>query len=401
MARISERFIGQPTTSKGAAYVEIAAKTQRQARRTAMRRLRQSLRRLKRGVAGTQHDIGVISHSWGQSPNRWAQEYTKTLQAEFGNAGSGYCACSYPAAGLSYLFAGARSDLYTVAQAGGAGWTSSHYGQTTPNMGRVSSSTAGNKYTWTGPAGHGPANGGATFYYGAQAGSEVRYRWSGDAGVTWSAWTNRTLDGGRSFTLNGMPATAFILEVEVVAGTCRFGGVQFRKAGNGIRVHNLASSGSQSNQWVSMSAVTWQAAIADLGIRSFIVHLDVNEPFAGITPDMFAANLQTLITRLRTASADCDVLLVASPQVPLTAPPASLWPQSDYAAKMEALALSNGCDFYDLSWDFGTDVTQYQAGTALDLIDADLAHPSVPNGEFLNVDAMLRASGYPLNLTAG
>jgi lysophospholipase L1-like esterase len=286
-------------------------------------------------------------------------------------AGGGYMGFSYPAAGLSFLFAGARPDLYTIAQSGT--WTSNHTGQNQPDMGRVSSSSVGAKYTITFPAGHSAAN----LFYNNSAGAEVRYRWDG------GSWTTLSLASGTFASLASVPTGSGTLEIEVVAGTCQLGGIDWRMSASGVRLHKLGASGGRASQFASLGEPNWRTSVANLGIDAAVLMLGINDKAADRTPTEFATDIQTIITRLRTMDSAIDILLVAEPETSSAIARPDIYTQAEYAEELATLAEANRCGFLDLQPFFGTAPSEYNFASSLALLQSDGTHVSEDKGAFI------------------
>jgi hypothetical protein len=315
-------------------------------------------RKLAGLVAGspTQVSIGVIGDSWVQNPRRGMAGVAKELHSRYGFGGNGYTAFSFPGGGD--VFGTARPDLYSVELTGA--WESLHYGQSLPSQGRIQSSVVGDKVTVNFPAGHISAK----LYYSSSSGSSVRYRFNG------GGWTTLSTASGSPASLPGLPDTEGVLEIEVVAGTARLGGVDLR-CSSGVVIHNLGSSGSTSSQW---GVAGWQTSMAGLEADAFVVMLGANDLSNDRPPAEFASFIDAIVAKCKTASPNADIVFVSQPTLPVhTDTPSRLYTRQQYLSEVRLIADSLGIDVVDLQPAFGN-VGEYRSDGILPLMAEDGSH---------------------------
>lgn len=133
-----------------------------------------------------------------------------------------------------------------------------------------------------------------------------------------------------------------------------------------INVINAGRGGWRASNWITAVNVydplpSAQAIDADL----WIIKLGLNEIIQGVTPAVFKANMQTLITAGLLAS---DVLLVVS-QTPDDS--TYTYPWASYVTAMYELATTNSCPILDLTAKHGT-----YANVLANGFSTDAVHPT-------------------------
>lgn len=247
--------------------------------------------------------ISIIGDSWTGSRGYWIEALTLHLRDILGDAGPGWVGLAASSSG--YIVAGATADI-TVARTGT--WTDYYGTGDSPDAGQVVSSTAGDRYTLTGPAGLSDLK-----LFGSSG--TIRYSW--DAGVT---WTTLALVGDalQVHNLAGLPASAWTLWIEVVSGTVKLSGVNALRAGPGVRVNKLGKNGTHTAQWASINEVDFSVGHAALGSDLVIVHHGTNDQWLSgavtSTPDEYHDYVDTIVARLRAAVPTADILLSTPPE---------------------------------------------------------------------------------------
>lgn len=333
---------------------------------------RQRLRTRALGEA-RQLVIASIGDSWSHNYTRWIGPATDVLQADYGSAGPGWCGFAWPAGSPSLINGSAQPALLAVSTTGS--WTPTYASSTSPDLGHISSSAAGDKVTVSGPAG----SSAVVLYH--MGGGAIRYRWDG------GAWTNSTLSGStlQTLSLAGVPGGAWSLEIEVVSGTPVLAGVDVQASTSGVRVHKLGATGSRASQWAAVDAAQWQAGMAALAPHLVVIMHGTNDQ-AAYDAESFRGYLQTIVSRVRAALPAADLLLVAPCENQRGLPNA----MSGYTAVMRQLAVEERCACIDLQPYFGDDPADYAAGSARPWFNADQVHPEPATGGRAIVDAILR-----------
>ncbi|MGO4196537.1 SGNH/GDSL hydrolase family protein [Rhizobium sp. YAF28] len=343
-----------------------------------LRETRMRLRQLKRAEA-SQFAIAIFGDSWSQAAARWSGPVADALVADYGTYGSGWIGWAYPE-GSSFLRNGnVRPAVYPISAASGT-WVGTYNTAPTADLGYLTSSTAGSRVSASGPTED------TTFalHYVGTADGVVRYRWNGGA---WSGNLNvQGADVQTAVALTGKPAGAWALDVEVVSGTVKLCGLVASRSGNGVIVHKLAGTGSQTFNWASQDETKWKAGYGALGpVQLAIMMWGTNDqPF--IPPADYKTNLLTMIDRHRAVNPMSDVLLVAPCENQRTTNPR---PMSEYARVMREAAVERKCAFLNLQYVFGDDAADYAFGSARPWFASDLIHPDPATGGRAIADAVL------------
>lgn len=345
-----------------------------------LRWTRMLTRRLIYGDAATQLDIAVIGDSYSQNASRWTGIFWSALKNLYGDAGVGWVGFSNPSS-VPLQNGSVRADT-TLLLTGT--WTPNYYGTHSPDLGEVASSTAGNTVLVTFPAG---ATSAKLFFIGGAAGSEITYAWNGNGAgaATLSLVAGATL---QTAVLAGIGSTSTTLTLTVTGGTVTLCGVDLRNAGNGIRVHKIAATGSSSSNYAAVNAASWQAGIAALAPRVVIVMLGTNDQGASRTPAAFAANITTIFANLDAAlghtAYDAVIAVAEENQRGLAVTMAS------YAEALKPVAEAITAAFVDLQPLFGVAPADYAFGSSRPWHVADNVHPDPATGGRVIADAVLR-----------
>lgn len=352
-----------------------------------LHRLRWTRMQLMRLLAGdtTQLDIVLIGDSYTQNPIRWSRVFADALRTQFGDAGIGYVGFAYPTGNTSLRQGSVRSDT-TVAETGT--WTTSYNNVASgPDLSQLTSSTPGSTLVVTFPAGQSSAK----LFYEVTAGASITAQFNGGGGSqTVDLSTGGTTGSAGVATLTAPPAGATTLTLTVVGGTVKLSGVDIRSTARGVRVHKIATSGSQAAQWATFSAnAGWRTAMAALTPQLVIVMHGPNDQTAARTASQFAADMTTILTSLNAAlgATAYDRFLVAPPENQRGLPTLI----SDYRAALEPAADLNDAAFIDTQPFFGVNPADYAFGSARPWFSSDQIHPDGPTGGRVLADAILRA----------
>jgi lysophospholipase L1-like esterase len=103
-------------------------------------------------------------------------------------------------------------------------------------------------------------------------------------------------------------------------------------------------------------------------------------------PSAFKTNLQSIITRVKTALPLADIVLV----VPCENGRVNTYAMSLYADVTYQLAVTNKCAYLDLQYVFGEEFSEYASTSPRNWFNADLIHPEPSTGGRAIVDAIYR-----------
>jgi len=344
--------------------------------------LRETHERLRAMALGdpTQLVVASIGDSWTQFYGYYAGPVMRSLQAAYGDAGTGWTGLGFAGPGGAYLNGTAAYPASSV-----SGWSNpddwgfaQYDSAPSPDLAASDSAVAGARITVSnGPSGCSSVR---LLALGTDAG-RIRYRWNG------GEWAEASVagTGHLAIRLANVPGAAWVLDLEGVSGTVNLAGLDVQKSGKGVRLHKLGGTGSRASQWVAVDAAQWQAGLAALDPRLVTVLLGTNDQ-AIYDPTTFKVHVQELITRVRAAVPAADILLIAPPENQL----ARQWPMKDYARALLELAQANDCAFLDLQPVFGEVPADYAAGSARPWFDPDGVHPAIETGGRAITDAILR-----------
>jgi hypothetical protein len=344
-----------------------------------LRWTRMILQKIRQGDASTQFDILVIGDSWSQNRFRWTNPLWNLLQAEFGNAGAGWIGFSYPT-GNPPLQNGAVTGSAPLTYTGS--FTPTYQGTLSPDLGEITSNTPSDRIDVPFSAGQTSAK---LFYIGTADGN-VRYRWNG------GVWNHLNLISGvgtlQVATLTAPAIMDNLFEVEVVSGTCTLCGLVLQNAANGIRIHKVASTGSRAAQWAAVTPASWNTGIASIAPKLVILMLGTNDQVFGRTAAQFSADIQTIITNIKTALGTLAVdILIA---MPCENQLGNAILMSDYAAACEPVAINSQAGFVNLQYVFGNHPADYAFGSERSWFLADATHPDHLTGGRAITDALYR-----------
>lgn len=313
--------------------------------------------------AGTEYDRTLtvalvgdsnIEHSWITNSLR------KALQNRYGNAGIGYIALN-----------ATTSTALTVTSAGT--WTDSAAGHGINLFDTTSTdaATPGSKALTT------FATSFVIHYYKRpDAGS---FRWRIDSG----SWTTVSAVGSGYATevISNQTYASHLLTLEVVsAGTSgvTLMGVDCQLPVPGARVAQLGHTGKATGDYVGATASDWQAGITALAPQMVGILLGTNDATSGVSLATYAANLTTLINRVKAASPTASVVLLSPPD----RGDSTSIPIRSYIAAARAVAILQGVGYVDLLAAVG----DYAVASALGLYDVeDMVHLSQYGGKIASV----------------
>jgi lysophospholipase L1-like esterase len=315
-----------------------------------LRETRMRLTQIQQGIAN-QMIVAMIGDSWTQAPTRWSGYLASSLISQFGDAGGGYV--SFASGGTGLANGNVRPTLYTSTLTGS--WSISNYTNCiTPDIGTAQSSNPGDSIAVGIPTG--PVLSGANLFYQGDSAASVEYNWNGGSWTTVNLPVNSTGIGLVALTTN-MPTTgaAATLNIQVVSGTCKLGGVDLQSAATGVRVHKIAATGTATNVWATESTSSrWQSGLAALNPRLVTVLFGTNDQNA-ILPEQFDANLRAILGNIRLGVPLADILVIA----PAENMRGNSYPMARYAAKMANAAADYHAAFLDLQFCYGNYPADY------------------------------------------
>jgi len=301
------------------------------------------LSQLRSGVAGMVMSIALSGDSWTDN-NYWVPIFTAWARAEYGDAGDGFIpALRGGASGvkeevlMAYgTFTGINSANGGPAAPGAAlsGWTSSD--TTTPF--KVVYTPSKEQHT--------------AFLHAVGNGAQVRYRKN-----TVGAWTTITLTGAPLRVDELAADGAFTkIEVELVAGTVTIAGIECRRNGPGVRIHNLGAGSSTMADTLACNEADYVTSLAALAPHLVMMGFGTNEAGRNHSVDTFVANMTAMVARFR-AAAPLGDLALWSPAQSLDGSNASLMPL--YMEKTRTYASQQGIAHIDGQLLFGRDPSRY------------------------------------------
>ena len=332
---------------------------------------------LKSGLGDSvQLDIGLWGDSFTDNAERYTTALTNRLVDEFGDAGGGWVGFtpfSWDGTTALYLRGNARPTLYTCALSGG--WTVNRYGSYGPDFGKITSSAAGSKVTLTGPITGAPALSGIKLFAEGSSDGVVRYRWNG------GTWTALSLQPAGPFTadLSIAPGagSSWVLEIEVVSGSCNLCGANLLSNNPGVRVHKLAAAGGHLYDFVAVNQSNWVTMAAQLNVHVGSMMVLTNDQSAARTVTQVTTDMATWLARLQLAAPNADRAIIMPPENNRTTNAVAM---KEYAAAVYPLAVAHGVAYMDLQYHFGPDPTKYAHGSGRPWMDDDLVHPTPATG---------------------
>jgi lysophospholipase L1-like esterase len=290
------------------------------------------------GTASSQAIIVVLGDSWVN--NTTAGTIANDLKARFGDAGVGwidavnYSDIQLPGVTVSRL--GTWVDVTKTSAAVGVDLShTTSLDVATP--GSYSIAATANTFK---------------IHYLKQAGGGT-FTWSIDGGAATSVNTSNATTVFATTTISSLTSESHTLAITVtVAGTAgvTIMGVDAQRTQNGVRVHLLRSSGSETATWTQVNATIWEAGITALAPNLVGIMLGMNDCNHNVVPATYKSNLSTLATRALVAMPYAGVMLVGQGDAGF----ASTYPMTDYLDQEKALARSSSYAFVNVQKRTGT-----------------------------------------------
>lgn len=337
--------------------------------------------KLKATGAGS-FDIVCIGDSWTQNQARLAKPLRDLLTPIYGNGGVGWF-------GLGHYTDGSTStdgcaDSADVSGTKSAGWTQVSNPTHAISGYAISSSTIGRAANLTISTGQDAAE----IHYMDRAGD---FRYSIDGGTIWTTISGGGTDAYLTVTVAGWDSTKTTLDIEVeTAALVELMGVYFTNT-TGIRVNKCGRSGGLAFYAVNyLQEASMIEALQQINAGFVTIMFGTNEYISSTgtqTPEAMRGYIETLISRVRAANPDCDVLVIAPSDNGVAS--GAGYTIEEYAAASRRAAFNGGAAFLDLRQTFG-DFDLYQFGGARPLFNSDDIHPSTEGGYVIG-DAVNRA----------
>lgn len=337
--------------------------------------------------------IGLWGDSFTFNTSRWSGDFAATIIAAYGDGGGGWAGFGFNAASGTWVHGGTQPAnlngnvraTYGVSLAGT--WDQSYAIVPSPDTCCAISSTAFAEIRATFPAS--PILSGADLFWIGTADGVMRYSWDN---ASWTTLNVQGSVGDCSFaSLANVPTSGpGTLYLQVVSGTCKPAGINWKSAASGVVVHKLAATGSKLSQLATQAAIaSWKSAVAALGLDCGFVMHGTNDQGSSNPPSQFAADATTVLGALQTAIAGIDRLFLMPPENQRTG---MAYPMTAYKAAVAPVAANLGISFVDLQRNFGdpANPTEYGSAGATPLFNADNIHPEPTTGGRAIVDAVLR-----------
>ena len=363
-----------------------------------LRETRQRLRSLRSGKTGTtaRLTIAMIGDSWTHNNQRYPLKVARALWPKYhaGNArvddgpiGRGWIGFGSGAGGTLSNGDVRRTDRVTILS---GTWDFSGYGTGGgPDVCQAVGPTGGllrfidnQSYTIQ-----------TQFDLFAAGGAGViRHSW--DGGATWQANTDLSAlaSGLQVVTLGGKPTSGSgVFQLEVVTGPATLYGINEWLPGTaGVLIHKLGATGSRAQQWAAVDATRWQAGFTALAPDLVTICHGTNDQGSARTKAQYKADVQTIISRARSARPACDILLIAPAENQRTDNAIAM---SEYAQALYEISQEQDVAYLDLQPTFGVLPADYASGSDRPWFNADLIHPEPELGGFAIADVYLSAVG--------
>lgn len=308
-----------------------------------------------------------IGDSWTHLWNRWSGIFAGKMQADYGSAGIGYIGFGYPSEAGFGQYNGNILGQITLTKTGT--WTPTYAAAQSADFFSVSSSDT----TATFRANGIPANASSVRLFAKPQGS-VKY--STDGGVNWTTIDLSTFTDLAVVSLT-VPATAFNIWFSPVSGTVELYGLDVQTATDGVRSHKLGATGSSAQQWAAqVTSATWKAAFTALAPNLVTILHGTNDQTSSRDPSAFAADIQTIITAVRTACPLADVLVL----MPCENQRNNNVAMAAYASVVRDICALNRVAYHDLQIDYGDKPSDYASTSPRNWFNADGIHPDPATG---------------------
>ncbi len=325
--------------------------------------------RIVNGTASSQHVLAIIGDSWVTPQSFITSRIISALGVDYGGitlAGSGWRSFVDLAVtgGPTMATTGTWTNRGLAYGDGSVGW-----GANIQDVTSLDVATPGKK-TLVGTAQT------IIIHYLKQPGGGT-FTYAVDSGEATAVDTSNATYATGTVTISGLSNASHTLDcIVTVAGTAgvTLFGADFQITSNGVRVHVLGNAGAKASDWIAPNASVWQAGIKALAPQTVLIVLDSNEHNGNVAPTTYGANLQTLVTNLRSAVPNIDIIIATTPENGF----AATYAMSLYAAQARSVAALNNCEIIDwYNW-FGS----YALTNSLSLWN-DNTHPNASGAAVL------------------
>jgi lysophospholipase L1-like esterase len=167
------------------------------------------------------------------------------------------------------------------------------------------------------------------------------------------------------------------LTVEVVNGTVTLIGADYGLGNRGVKLHMIGNTGSKASQWAGVDATLWQQGLAALNPTVVVIQFSTNEQSQLESPAVMIEAYKVLISRIRAAAPDADIILTTDPDTAHSANPV-FHSTKEYSDTVKELAATVGIGFMDFYGALGS----YRDANIQGFYD-DIVHPSRAGGRML------------------
>jgi hypothetical protein len=144
-----------------------------------------------------------------------------------------------------------------------------------------------------------------------------------------------------------------VIDIELVSGTWVLAGIEGRKAGPGVRMHNLGAGSGTMQEALACGETDYVTSLAAMQPDLVIMGWGVNEALGGRSLAGFMADQDAMLARIRLAAPRADIIVWSPPEVLGGAPV-----MRDYAASTRGNSIG---DFVHLNLQpiFGETIADY------------------------------------------
>jgi lysophospholipase L1-like esterase len=146
--------------------------------------------------------------------------------------------------------------------------------------------------------------------------------------------------------IDGLSVANHTLTVEVKSGKVTLIGADFQLGNRGAKVHMIGNTGSRAWQWTKVNPAVWQQGLAALNPTVVVLQFSTNEQSLLEFPPSLVASYRTLISWIRLAAPDADIILTTDPDTAQSGKPAYA-STSEYSAAIRELAAELNLGFVD------------------------------------------------------
>lgn len=158
--------------------------------------------------------------------------------------------------------------------------------------------------------------------------------------------------------------------------TTLLGAVGRTTTSNALCIHKLGSSGGNAGMFAA--STYWEDSVALLSPKGAMIMFATNEQTSGTTPTTYAANIQSIIDKLRVITPTIDILLCCPGPTKYGNTAATTYSLSDYRDALWSLAVLNNTAFVD----FSSVIGPWSASLVTDTFThADEVHPGTRGKE--------------------